>query len=177
MLAAAGLRRRDARADVIGVELAGGAKNAAALAAAAAAAAGPNAAGAAAGKVFAEVDAYAAHAAARTPETFAGLAGAGDLVATVLAAGSRNRRAGELLAAAMPPAEIGPRSARPPRPSTRCRCSARAARRAASTRRPSTGLAAVDRGPGRARALGRDDHRARRRRRQAVRPERHSAAG
>jgi glycerol-3-phosphate dehydrogenase len=30
-------------------------------------------------------------------ETFAGLAGAGDLVATALAEGSRNRRAGELL--------------------------------------------------------------------------------
>ena len=66
------------------------------LAAAAAAPAGPNAAGAAAGKVFAEVDAYARRHGAR-PETFAGLAGAGDLVATVLADGSRNRRAGELL--------------------------------------------------------------------------------
>ena len=37
-------------------------------------------------------------ATARSPETFAGLAGTGDLVATVLAEGSRNRRAGELLA-------------------------------------------------------------------------------
>ena len=46
--------------DVTGVELAGCAKNAAALAAAAAAqSAGPNVAGAAAGKVFAEVDALA----------------------------------------------------------------------------------------------------------------------
>jgi glycerol-3-phosphate dehydrogenase (NAD(P)+) len=80
--------------DLVGVELAGCAKNAAALAAAAA---GPNAAGAAAGKVFAEVDAYARQAGSQ-PETFAGLAGAGDLVATVLASGSRNRRAGELLA-------------------------------------------------------------------------------
>jgi glycerol-3-phosphate dehydrogenase (NAD(P)+) len=94
-----------ASTDVVGVELAGCAKNAAALAAAAAAAAGPNAAGAAAGKVFAEVDAYARRAGSR-PETFAGLAGTGDLVATVLAAGSRNRRAGELLAAGVPAGDI-----------------------------------------------------------------------
>jgi len=91
--------------DVIGVELAGCAKNAAALAAAAANAAGPNAAGAAAGKVFAEVDAYARRSGSQ-PETFAGLAGAGDLVATVLAEGSRNRRAGELLAQGVPASEI-----------------------------------------------------------------------
>lgn len=90
--------------DVIGVELAGCAKNAAALAAAAADT--PNAAGAAAGKVFAEVDAFARAAGAR-PETFAGLAGTGDLVATVLAEGSRNRRAGELLAQGMPAEEVG----------------------------------------------------------------------
>jgi 1-acyl-sn-glycerol-3-phosphate acyltransferase len=93
--------------DVVGVELAGCAKNAAALAAAAAASAGPNAAGAAAGKVFAEVDAYARRAGSR-PETFAGLAGTGDLVATVMAAGSRNRRAGELLAAGVPAGDIAP---------------------------------------------------------------------
>ena len=92
--------------DLIGVELAGCAKNAAALAAAAAAGAGPNAAGAAAGKVFAEVDAYARRSGSK-PETFAGLAGAGDLVATVLADGSRNRRAGELLAGGMPAGDIG----------------------------------------------------------------------
>ena len=95
--------------DMVGVELAGVAKNVAALAAAAgAAAAGPNAAGAAAGMVFAEVEALARRAGAR-PETFCGLAGAGDLVATVVAAQSRNRRAGELLASGMPPHEIGPR--------------------------------------------------------------------
>jgi glycerol-3-phosphate dehydrogenase (NAD(P)+) len=92
--------------DIVGVELAGCAKNAAALAAAAASAAGPNAAGAAAGKVFAEIDAYARHSGSR-PETFAGLAGTGDLVATVLATGSRNRRAGELLAQGMPAGDIG----------------------------------------------------------------------
>ena len=89
--------------DVTGVELAGAAKNAAALAAAAASVAGPNAAGAAAGKVFAEVDAYARRHGGRA-ETFAGLAGAGDLVATVVAQHSRNRRAGELLGRGMPAA-------------------------------------------------------------------------
>ncbi|MEA2132409.1 MAG: glycerol-3-phosphate dehydrogenase [Solirubrobacteraceae bacterium] len=91
--------------DVVGVELAGCAKNVAALAAAAASPAGPNASGAAAGKVFAEVDALARHEGSQ-PETFAGLAGAGDLVATVLADGSRNRRAGELLASGMPAGDI-----------------------------------------------------------------------
>jgi 1-acyl-sn-glycerol-3-phosphate acyltransferase len=91
--------------DVVGVELAGVAKNAAALAAAAAAPAGPNAAGAAAGKVFAEVEAHARRAGAR-PETFSGLAGTGDLVATVIAQGSRNRRAGELLGAGVAPDRI-----------------------------------------------------------------------
>ncbi|MGI8592945.1 MAG: 1-acyl-sn-glycerol-3-phosphate acyltransferase [Solirubrobacteraceae bacterium] len=93
-------------ADVTGVQLAACAKNVAALAAAAAASAGPNAAGAAAGKVFAEIDAYARERGARGA-TFAGLAGAGDLVATVLAAGSRNRRAGELLARGVPGEEVG----------------------------------------------------------------------
>jgi glycerol-3-phosphate dehydrogenase len=91
--------------DVAGVELAACAKNAAVLAAAAASPAGPNVAGAAAGKVFAEIDALARrHGSA--PQTFAGLAGAGDLVATVVADGSRNRRAGELLARGVPAAQI-----------------------------------------------------------------------
>jgi len=93
--------------DVTGVELAGCAKNAAVLAAAAAGPAGPNVAGAAAGKVFAEIDALARASGGR-PETFAGLAGAGDLVATVVATGSRNRRAGELLAQGVPAKEIAP---------------------------------------------------------------------
>jgi glycerol-3-phosphate dehydrogenase (NAD(P)+) len=93
--------------DVTGVEMAGCAKNAAVLAAAAASTAGPNVAGAAAGKVFAEIDAIARLRGGR-PETFAGLAGAGDLVATVVSEGSRNRRAGELLAQGVPAAEIGP---------------------------------------------------------------------
>jgi glycerol-3-phosphate dehydrogenase (NAD(P)+) len=92
--------------DIAGVELAGTAKNAAALAAAVAGAGGPNAAGAAAGKVFAEVDAFA-RARGASPQTFAGLAGAGDLVATVVAEGSRNRRAGELLGQGMAATSIG----------------------------------------------------------------------
>jgi glycerol-3-phosphate dehydrogenase len=92
--------------DVSGVELAGCAKNVAALAAAAASVAGPNVAGAAAGKVFAEVDALARLHGGR-PETFAGLAGAGDLVATVVCSSSRNRRAGEMLAQGVSAAEIG----------------------------------------------------------------------
>jgi 1-acyl-sn-glycerol-3-phosphate acyltransferase len=92
--------------DVAGVELAGTAKNAAVLAAAAAGVNGPNAAGAAAGKVFAEVDEFSRRRGG-LPETFAGLAGAGDLVATVTAPGSRNRRAGELLGRGMPAGKIG----------------------------------------------------------------------
>ena len=57
--------------------------------------------------MFAEIDALARAQGGR-PETFAGLAGAGDLVATVVATGSRNRRAGELLAQGVPADEIGP---------------------------------------------------------------------
>lgn len=91
--------------DPLGVELAGAAKNAAALAAGATEAQGLNAAGAAAGHIFAEVWRFAAGLGAR-PESMIGLAGAGDLVATALARDSRNRRAGELLAAGVPAAEI-----------------------------------------------------------------------
>lgn len=91
--------------DPLGVELAGAAKNAAALAAGATEAQGLNAAGAAAGHIFAEVWRYAERLGAR-PESMIGLAGAGDLVATALARESRNRRAGELLAAGVPSREI-----------------------------------------------------------------------
>jgi glycerol-3-phosphate dehydrogenase (NAD(P)+) len=91
--------------DPIGVELAGAAKNAAALAAGATEAQGLNAAGAAAGHIFAEVWRLAEGLGAR-PESLIGLAGAGDLVATALARESRNRRAGELLAAGVPATEI-----------------------------------------------------------------------
>lgn len=109
LLRRAGLDASSTR-DVVGVELAGTAKNAAALAAAVAGISGPNAAGAAAGKVVAEIDALA-RARGADPQTFAGLAGAGDLVATVIAEGSRNRRAGELLGKGMTassiPTELG----------------------------------------------------------------------
>jgi glycerol-3-phosphate dehydrogenase (NAD(P)+) len=91
--------------DPVGVELAGAAKNAAALAAGATEAQGPNAAGAAAGHIFAEVWRYGERLGAR-PESMIGLAGTGDLVATALARESRNRRAGELLAGGTPAAEI-----------------------------------------------------------------------
>jgi glycerol-3-phosphate dehydrogenase (NAD(P)+) len=91
--------------DPIGVELAGVAKNAAALAAGATEAQGLNAAGAAAGHIFLEVWRFAERQGAR-PESMIGLAGTGDLVATALAAQSRNRRAGELLAAGVPAREI-----------------------------------------------------------------------
>jgi glycerol-3-phosphate dehydrogenase len=57
--------------------------------------------------VFGEVGALARLRGGR-PETFAGLAGAGDLVATVVSTSSRNRRAGELLAQGVPAAEIAP---------------------------------------------------------------------
>lgn len=91
--------------DPIGVELAGVAKNAAALASGATEAQGLNAAGAAAGHIFAEVWRWAEAQGAR-PESMIGLSGTGDLVATALAAESRNRRAGELLAQGVAADEI-----------------------------------------------------------------------
>ncbi|MGI8902536.1 MAG: NAD(P)H-dependent glycerol-3-phosphate dehydrogenase [Solirubrobacteraceae bacterium] len=91
--------------DPIGVELAGAAKNAAALASGATEAQGLNAAGAAAGHIFAEVWRWAEAQGAR-PESMIGLAGTGDLVATALAPQSRSRRAGELLALGVPAHEV-----------------------------------------------------------------------
>jgi glycerol-3-phosphate dehydrogenase (NAD(P)+) len=96
----------DATDDLQGAELAACAKNAAALASAAAASRGASLAGTAAGRVFSEVHRLALASGGRS-ETFAGLAGAGDLLATALAEGSRNRRAGELLGAGVPPARVG----------------------------------------------------------------------
>ena len=84
--------------DVAGVEVAGASKNAAALAAAAAQRFGLNAAGIAAAGVWRECVEFGLVRGARL-ETFAGLAGVGDLTATVLAPKSRNRQAGELLGA------------------------------------------------------------------------------
>ena len=91
--------------DVTGAELAACAKNAAAFASAAAAVRGANLAGAAAGRIFSEVHELALASGGRS-ETFAGLAGAGDLVATAIAEGSRNRRAGELVGAGMAPVQV-----------------------------------------------------------------------
>jgi glycerol-3-phosphate dehydrogenase (NAD(P)+) len=95
----------EATDDVTGAELAAAAKNAAALAGAAAASRGANLAGAAAGRVFSEVHELAVASGGRS-ETFAGLAGAGDLVATALAEGSRNRRAGEMVGAGVPAGQV-----------------------------------------------------------------------
>jgi 1-acyl-sn-glycerol-3-phosphate acyltransferase len=94
--------------DVRGVELAGCAKNAATLAAAAAMESGMNAAGAAGVRVFAEIERMALRLGA-DPQTFRGLAGVGDLMATALAPHSRNRRAGELLGEGVPAGEIAGR--------------------------------------------------------------------
>ncbi len=91
--------------DVIGVEMAGVAKNAAALAAAAAEPHGLNAAGIAAAEIWRECVEYAVLRGGDA-ETFNGLAGVGDLTATVLAPGSRNRRAGRLLGEGVPAGEI-----------------------------------------------------------------------
>jgi glycerol-3-phosphate dehydrogenase (NAD(P)+) len=91
--------------DVIGVEIAGAAKNAAALAAAAAEPHGMNAAGIAAAGIWRECVDWGLSQGADL-DTFSGLAGVGDLTATVLAPGSRNRRAGELLGQGVPADQI-----------------------------------------------------------------------
>ena len=91
--------------DPVGVELAGVAKNAAALASGATVAQRLNVAGAAAGHIFSEVWRWAASRGA-SPLSLIGLAGTGDLVATALAPESRNRRAGELLAEGVSAAAI-----------------------------------------------------------------------
>ena len=91
--------------DVTGVEMAGAAKNAAVLAAAATEPHGLNAAGIAAAEVWSECVEYAIGRGAEL-ETFSGLAGVGDLTATVMAPAGRNRRAGELLGRGTPAEEI-----------------------------------------------------------------------
>ncbi|HWT89790.1 MAG TPA: NAD(P)H-dependent glycerol-3-phosphate dehydrogenase, partial [Solirubrobacterales bacterium] len=80
-------------------------KNAAALAAAAAEPHGLNAAGIAVAAIWREC---IEHAVARGAdlETFSGLAGVGDLTATMMAPSGRNRRAGELLGTGTPAEEI-----------------------------------------------------------------------
>jgi 1-acyl-sn-glycerol-3-phosphate acyltransferase len=91
--------------DVTGVEMAGAAKNAAALAAAAAEPQGLNAAGIAVAAIWRECIDHAISRGAEM-ETFAGLAGVGDLTATMMAPAGRNRRAGELLGTGTPAEEI-----------------------------------------------------------------------
>jgi glycerol-3-phosphate dehydrogenase (NAD(P)+) len=91
--------------DPVGVELAGVAKNAAAVAVGATQAQGLNAAGMAAADIFLEVLSLSSSSGGRA-RTFVGRAGTGDLVATALAPTSRNRSAGELLAEGVPSGEI-----------------------------------------------------------------------
>ncbi len=91
--------------DVTGVEMAGAAKNAAALAAAAAEPHGLNAAGIAVAAIWQECIEYALEHGAEL-ETFSGLAGVGDLTATMMAPAGRNRRAGELLGTGTPAEQI-----------------------------------------------------------------------
>jgi glycerol-3-phosphate dehydrogenase len=95
----------EATDDVTGADLAAAAKDAATLAGATAAARGAGLAGTAAGRIFSEVHELALASGGRS-ETFAGLAGAGDLVATAVAEGSPSRRAGEMLGAGVPAGQV-----------------------------------------------------------------------
>ena len=98
--------------DIAGVELCAAAKNVIALAAGAAdgLSLGDNAKSALVTRGLAEMRRLAEVAGAR-PETFAGLAGMGDLIVTCWSPSGRNRRAGELIAGGASPeeavAEIG----------------------------------------------------------------------
>jgi len=92
--------------DVVGVELCAAAKNVIALAAGAAdgLCLGDNAKAALVTRGLAEMGRLAEVAGGR-PETFAGLAGMGDLIVTCWSKSGRNRRAGELIAQGATPAE------------------------------------------------------------------------
>jgi glycerol-3-phosphate dehydrogenase (NAD(P)+) len=92
--------------DLIGVELCAAAKNVIALAAGGVDGLGfgDNAKAALITRGLAEMSRLAAACGAR-PETFAGLAGMGDLIATCWSRLSRNRRAGELISQGASPAE------------------------------------------------------------------------
>ena len=92
--------------DIVGVELCAAAKNVIALAAGGAdgLGLGDNAKAALVARGLAEMSRLA-EAAGGKPETFAGLAGIGDLAVTCWAATGRNRRAGELIAQGIEPAE------------------------------------------------------------------------
>ena len=92
--------------DMLGVELCAAAKNVIALAAGGADGLrlGDNAKAALVARGLAEMSRLADEAGAR-PETFAGLAGMGDLIVTCWAQSGRNRRAGELIAQGATPEE------------------------------------------------------------------------
>ena len=92
--------------DVVGVELCAAAKNVIALAAGGADGLrlGDNAKAALVARGLAEMGRLAEVAGAR-PETFAGLAGMGDLIVTCWSPSGRNRRCGELVAQGMTPDE------------------------------------------------------------------------
>jgi glycerol-3-phosphate dehydrogenase (NAD(P)+) len=92
--------------DIVGVELCAAAKNVIALAAGGADGLrlGDNAKAALVARGLAEMSRLAG-AAGGKPETFAGLAGIGDLAVTCWAATGRNRRAGELIAQGLDPHE------------------------------------------------------------------------
>ncbi len=96
--------------DIVGVELCAAAKNVIALAAGGADGLrlGDNAKAALVARGLAEMSRLA-EAAGGKPETFAGLAGIGDLAVTCWAATGRNRRAGELIAQGVDPAEAARR--------------------------------------------------------------------
>lgn len=95
-------------ADVIGVELAGALKNVVALAAGMVDGLGFGDSGKAGiiTRGLAEMTRVGVAAGAH-PQTFAGLAGVGDLIATCMSPLSRNRRAGELIASGVPWPEAG----------------------------------------------------------------------
>lgn len=92
--------------DLVGVEFCAAAKNVIALAAGGAdgLGLGDNAKAALVARGLAEMGRLAEAAGGR-PETFAGLAGMGDLVVTCFSKSGRNRRAGELIAQGAAPAE------------------------------------------------------------------------
>ena len=92
--------------DVAGVEYCAAAKNVIALAAGSAdgLGLGDNAKAALVARGLAEMGRFA-EAAGATPETFAGLAGMGDLIVTCWSRTGRNRRCGELVARGATPAE------------------------------------------------------------------------
>jgi glycerol-3-phosphate dehydrogenase (NAD(P)+) len=101
-----GLFRVYVNEDIVGVELCAAAKNVIALAAGGAdgLGLGDNAKAALVSRGLAEMRRLAEASGAR-PETFAGLAGMGDLIVTCWAPSGRNRRAGELIARGATPEE------------------------------------------------------------------------